>query len=125
MWQFCLSHNKHGSILLESCRSLFWLKQKHCYVGYHNDEENEQKFLYTIARFRLKDIIYHLSNFPPITTVPSDMKKYFVFNQNKINSLLIDIDKFLTPLIYRFTQVTSLIICGSVLISLDVFKTIM
>ncbi|CAF2782982.1 unnamed protein product [Rotaria sp. Silwood2] len=81
-----LNLNKHESILFESCRSLFWLKQKHCNVGYHNGEENEQKFLYTIAQFRLKDIIYPLSNFPPITAVLSNMEKYFCFDQNKIDS---------------------------------------
>ncbi|CAF4423987.1 unnamed protein product [Rotaria sp. Silwood2] len=111
------------SILFEPFRSSFWLKEKHCYIGYHNDEENGQTFLYTIPRFRFKDIIYPSSNFPPITTVPSNMEKY-LFYENKIDSLFIDMDKFIIPPIHRFTQVKSLILCGSTFMLLDVLNTI-
>ncbi|CAF5129396.1 unnamed protein product, partial [Rotaria sp. Silwood1] len=44
-----LNSNKDVSILLESFRSSFWLREKHFYVGYHNDDENDQTFLYTIT----------------------------------------------------------------------------
>ncbi|CAF3790030.1 unnamed protein product, partial [Rotaria sordida] len=111
------------SILFESFRSSFWLKQKYCYVEYYNDEENEQTFLCTIPGFRLKHIVYPSSNFPPITTVAADIEKYF-FYQNKIDFLLIDIDKFIIPLIHRFTQIKSLIFCGPTLMSLDILITI-
>ncbi|CAF4249599.1 unnamed protein product, partial [Rotaria sp. Silwood2] len=117
------NHNKDVSILFEPFRSSFWLKEKHCYIGYHNDEENGQTFLYTIPRFRFKDIIYPSSNFPPITTVPSNMEKY-LFYENKIDSLFIDMDKFIIPPIHRFTQVKSLILCGSTFMLLDVLNTI-
>ncbi|CAF4671736.1 unnamed protein product [Rotaria sp. Silwood1] len=70
------------------------------------------------------DIIYPSSNFAPIITVPSNMEKY-LFYENKIDSLLIDIDRLIISPIHRFTQVKSLILCGSTLMSLDVLKTIM
>ncbi|CAF1087782.1 unnamed protein product [Rotaria sordida] len=117
-------HNKDVSILFESFRSSFWLREKRCYIGYYNDDENGQTFLYTIPRFRFQNIIYPSSNFPPITTVPSNIEKY-LFYENKIDSLLIDIDRFIIPPIHRFTQVKSLILRGSTLMSLDVLKTIM
>ncbi|CAF3698966.1 unnamed protein product [Rotaria sp. Silwood1] len=52
------------------------------------------------------------------------MEKY-LFYENKIDSLLIDIVRFIISPIHRFTQVKSLILCGSTLMSLDVLKTIM
>ncbi|CAF4350722.1 unnamed protein product, partial [Rotaria sordida] len=53
-----LKFNEALSILLESFRSSFWIEQKHCYVGICYDEDNQRIFLYTIPRFRFKDITY-------------------------------------------------------------------
>ncbi|CAF4084733.1 unnamed protein product [Rotaria sordida] len=118
-----LKVNEGISILLESFRSSFWIEQKHCYVGIHYDEDNQQTFLYTIPRFRFKDITYPSVNFSYKTTAPSNIEQYF-FYQHKIDSLIIDIDKYITPSIHRFTQVKSLILSGSILMSLDILKII-
>ncbi|CAF1267578.1 unnamed protein product [Rotaria sp. Silwood1] len=119
-----LNINEDESILLKSFRSSFWLKEKHFYVGYCYDEYDKKTLIYSIPRFRLNHINYPSSNFPYKTTAPSDIQEK-LFNKNKIDFLFIDIDKFQTPPISRFTQVKSLIYYGSTLMPLDILKTIL
>jgi len=119
-----LNINQNESILLESFRSSFWVKDKHWYVGYYIDKEIKQAFLFTIPRFRLKGFVYASSIFPYPTTALSNIE-HKIFYQNKIDYLEIDIDKFLSPPIHRFTQVRSLTLCGSKLMSLDILQTIL
>ncbi|CAF1580086.1 unnamed protein product [Rotaria sp. Silwood1] len=68
------------------------------------------------SRFQLKNIIYSSSNLSLTTTVPSNIGKHF-FYPNKIDSLVVDTDKFIIPPIHGFTSVKSLILCSSVLMS--------
>ncbi|CAF4193494.1 unnamed protein product, partial [Rotaria sordida] len=72
-----LKVNEDISILLESFHSSFWIEQKHCYVGIHYDEDNQETFLYTIPRFRFKDITYPSVNFSYKTTASSNIEQYF------------------------------------------------
>lgn len=119
-----INSNRNESTLLDSFRSLFWLKKMHCYIECHKYKTlTEETFLNTIPRFRLP-ITYPSPHFPPITTVPADMEKYLLY-QSKIENLSIDMDHFSTYPIHRFTQVISLTLSGSLSISFDVLQTIM
>jgi hypothetical protein len=135
-FKFRVSNHHSGSTLLESFRSPFWIKQKHCYVGYNNIEEiqqtclftllrfrSEQICLFTLPRFRSKHIVYPSLYFPYITTAPLDIQQNFLYE--RIDSLEIDSDKFIIPPIHRFTQVKLLICSGSVLMSVDILRTIL
>ncbi len=84
----------------------------------------EAIYIYTIPRFRCKNFVFYpSSNFPYLTTAPSDIEQK-IFYQNKIHCLQIDIDEFTIPPIHRFTQVESLILNGSQMMSLNILQTI-
>jgi len=81
-------------------------------------------YLFSIHRFRRNNfIVYPSSIFPYLTTAPLDIGQK-MFYQDKIHCLQIDIDEFIIPPIHRFTQVKSLILSGSQMMSLNILQTI-
>ncbi|CAF4173573.1 unnamed protein product [Rotaria sordida] len=121
-FQFILSENitftQTKSILLDSFRSAFWLKEKYWYVAYnkHRLNQNTQIYIYSIPKFLRTCRNYN----PPLSTVPSNDEQR-IFYSKYIKHLYLDFNKSIDdlPPNYRFIHVNSLNLIGSTLPSID------
>ncbi|CAF4205286.1 unnamed protein product [Rotaria sordida] len=125
-FQFILSENitftQTKSILLDSFRSAFWLKEKYWYVAYnkHRLNQNTQIYIYSIPKFLPTCINYTKDYYPPLSTVPSNDEQR-IFYSKYIKHLYLDFNKSIDdlPPNYRFIHVNSLNLIGSTLPSID------
>ncbi|CAF1153053.1 unnamed protein product [Rotaria sordida] len=111
------------SSILEPFRSLFWLEQRHWYVGCYQDETEKGTIIYSIPRFQTRTLKYPSAKFPHMTTAPSIIEQNF-FYSSRINYFSFDMNKLITPVDYRFHQVKSLTLSGSSLLSLNILSSI-
>ncbi|CAF1246163.1 unnamed protein product [Rotaria sordida] len=107
----------------EPFRSLFWLEQRHWYVGCYQDETEKGTIIYSIPRFQTRTLKYPSAKFPHMTTAPSIIEQNF-FYSSRINYFSFDMNKLITPVDYRFHQVKSLTLSGSSLLSLNILSSI-
>ncbi|CAF1385017.1 unnamed protein product [Rotaria sordida] len=125
-FQFILSENitftQTKSILLDSFRSAFWLKEKYWYVACnkHRSNQNTQIYVYSIPKFLPMCINYTKDCYPLLSTVPSNDEQR-IFYSKYIEHLCLDFNKSIDdlPPNYRFSHVNSLNLIGSTLPSID------
>ncbi|CAF1384106.1 unnamed protein product [Rotaria sordida] len=110
------------SILLDSFRSAFWLKEKYWYVACnkHRSNQNTQIYVYSIPKFLPTYINYTKDYYPPLSTVPSNDEQR-IFYSKYIKHLYLDFNKSIDdlPPNYHFSHVNSLNLIGSTLPSID------
>ena len=114
-FQFTLSirshFHQHGSILLDSFRSSFWLEEKHCYVAYYEwpySNSIKRRVVYSIPGFLHRFIRYMEDPYPHMSTVPSNYEQS-IFYSKHICSLSLNFNR---P-IYRFAHVGQLELTAS------------
>ena len=116
-------HQDH-SILLQSFRSSFWLKEKQWYVKLCCDDRLGKIFFHTIPRFRSEySKLYPSIDIPSFTTAPANVEQKLL-RRNQTELLEILVDQCIKPPTKRFSYVQSLILNGAKLISLDFLQSI-